>query len=142
MLRRLAWSSRASVSFSMASLHETAAPWRFNNERHHLSGMLLFTGAHFLAVLEGHEYDLDRLWRRLREDKRHRDLHRIGDVACGKRGFPHWILSCTTDAAATAEIERLRSSQEPIGSTWTRLIPPIMLKAMADETSCRGGPPT
>ena len=141
MLRRLAWSSLPSVSFSVARIHETAAPWRFNNERNHLSGMLLFTGVHFLAVLEGQERDLDGLWRRLLEDKRHRDLIRVGDIACGRRWFPHWILSCTTDPVAAAEIERLRSSQEPIASKWTQLVPPIMLKAMADASSCRGGTP-
>jgi len=141
MLRRLAWTSRASVSCSMARFRHTAAPWRFNNERNHLSGMLLFTGVHFLAVLEGQERDLDGLWRRLQEDKRHRDLIRIGDTACGRRWFPHWILSCTTDPVAAAEIERLRSSPEPIVSNWTQLIPPIMLKAMTDASSCRDGTP-
>jgi len=45
----------------MARFRHTAAPWRFNNERNHLSGMLLFTGVHFLAVLEGQERDLDGL---------------------------------------------------------------------------------
>ena len=70
-----------------------------------------------------------------------RDLIRVGDIACGRRWFPHWILSCTTDPVAAAEIERLRSSQEPIASKWTQLVPPIMLKAMADASSCRGGTP-
>ncbi|HEY6825640.1 MAG TPA: BLUF domain-containing protein [Gemmatimonadaceae bacterium] len=139
MLRRLAWFSRASVSFSTARLRESAALWRFNNERNHLSGMLLFSGVHFLAVLEGQECDLDRLWRRLQQDKRHRDVIRIGEIACGRRWFPHWILSCTTDPMAAAEIERLRSSQEPIASKWTQLVPPIMVKAMADAGSYRDG---
>src|SRR5690349_8471280 len=52
MLRRFAWSSLPSASFSAARLHEAAALWRFNNERHHVSGMLLFTGIHFLAIVE------------------------------------------------------------------------------------------
>lgn len=141
MLRRLAWSSLPSVSLSVPSLHETAAPWRFNNERNHLSGMLLFTGVHFLAVLEGHERDLNRLWLRLQADKRHRDLIRFGDIACGKRWFPHWILACTADAAATSEIEGLRSLQAPIASKWTQLIPSIMLRARADEKFMSGWSP-
>ena len=141
VLRRLAWSSLPSVSFSVARIHETAAPWRFNNERYHLSGMLLFTGVHFLAVLEGHERDLAHLWLRLQEDERHRDLVRIGDIACGRRWFPQWIISCTDDAMAAREIEGLRLSQARIGSTWTQLIPPIMLRAQAGEKLTSGRSP-
>ena len=95
--------------------------------------MLLSTGAHFLAVLEGHERDLARLWLRLQDDERHRDLIRIGDIACGRRWFPQWILSCTGDAMAAREIEGLRSSRAPIASVWTQLIAPIMLRALDGE---------
>lgn len=55
MLRRLAWSSVPSPSFTPARLNEIVARARCNNERHHVSGMLLYTGAHFLGVLEGAE---------------------------------------------------------------------------------------
>ena len=135
MLRRLAWSSLPSASFSVGRLHEAAALWRFNNERHHLSGMLLFTGVHFLAIVEGHERDIARLWLRLQEDDRHRDLIRIGDVACGTRWFPQWMISCTDNAVAGLQIETLRSSQAPIASRWAQLIHPIMLRALI-ATQC------
>lgn len=131
MLRRLAWSSLPSASFTATRLHEAAALWRLNNERHHLSGMLLFTGVHFLAIVEGHERDLERLWLRLQEDARHRDLIRIGDVACGTRWFPRWLISCTDDAVAGPQIETLRSLHTPIASRWAQLIRPVMLRALA-----------
>lgn len=131
MLRRFAWSSLPSASFSAARLHEAAALWRFNNERHHVSGMLLFTGIHFLAIVEGDECDVGRLWLRLQEDDRHRDLVRIGDVACGTRWFPRWMISFTNNAVASPQIEALRALQAPIPSRWARLIHPIMLRALA-----------
>ena len=76
MLRRLAWSSILSPSFSVAHLNDIIAPSRRNNKRHHISGMLLFTGAHFLGILEGDDCDLGNLWLRLERGSRHGDLIR------------------------------------------------------------------
>ena len=133
MLRRLAWSSIPSPSFSAAGLDEIVASARRNNERHHVSGMMLFTGAHFLGVLEGAEWDLANLWQKLGRDERHRDLWRIGDVLCGNRWFPNWTMSRTDNAIVRAQIESLRSPQ--VRSTragWAEAIRPIMLHAGAD----------
>jgi hypothetical protein len=129
MLRRLAWSSVPSQSFSAARLNEIVALSRRNNERNHLSGMLLFTGAHFLAILEGHEWDLNKLWLRLERDDRHCDLIRIGDELCGKRWFPEWMMAYTDHAVVGPQIEKLRSSQAWIASKWTEMIHPILLRA-------------
>ena len=132
MLRRLAWSSVPSSSFSVASLDEIVASARRNNERHHVSGMMLFTGVHFLGVLEGAEWDLANLWQKLGRDERHRDLRRIGDVLCGDRWFPRWMMSRTDSADVRAQIESLRSPQvrSPTGG-WVEAIRPIMRHAEA-----------
>ena len=132
-MRRLAWSSVPSSSFSAASLDEIVASARRNNERHHISGMMLFTGAHFLGVLEGSEWDLANLWQKLGRDERHRDLRRIGDVLCGDRWFPRWMMSRTDNAVVRAQIESLRSPEvrTPVPG-WAEAIRPIMLHAGAD----------
>lgn len=114
MLRRLAWSSVPSPSFSAARLNEIIAPARRNNERNHISGMLLFTGAHFLSVHEGEEADLRDLWLRLEQDRRHCDLLRIGDDLCGQRWFPVWRMGYLADAKVDASIESFRSLQARI----------------------------
>jgi Sensors of blue-light using FAD len=129
MLRRLAWSSVPSPSFSAARLNEIVAPSRRNNERNHLSGMLLFTGVHFLGVLEGDERDLGKLWLRLERDERHCDLIRIGDALCGVRWFPEWMMACTDHPDVGSQIENLRSPQARIASNWAEVIHPIMLRA-------------
>jgi hypothetical protein len=129
MLRRLAWSSVPSSSFSARCLNDIVAPSRRNNERNHISGMLLFTGAHFLGILEGHERDLHNLWLRLERDERHSDLIRIGHDPCGKRWFPEWMMAYTDHAVVGPQIERLRSSQAWIASKWAEMIHPIMLRA-------------
>ena len=129
MLRRMAWSSVPSASFSAARLNEIVAPSRRNNERSHVSGMLLFSGAHFLGILEGDERDLDSLWSRLERDTRHHQLVRIGDEACGERWFPEWMMAYTDHAVVGSQIETLRSPQAWIASKWAEMIHPIMLRA-------------
>ena len=150
MLRRLAWSSAPSPSFSVARLNGIIAPSRRHNKRNHISGMLLFTGAHFLAVLEGEERDLGDLWLHLERDHRHCDLFRIGDDLCEKRLYLEWRMAYTVDCEVDAQIESLRSMQAAVDmdrlrmstrsetlcspqtwSTpkWARIIHPIMLRA-------------
>ena len=150
MLRRLAWSSAPSPSFSVARLNEIIAPSRRNNERNHISGMLLFTGANFLGILEGRELDLRDLWLRLERDQRHRDLLRIGDDWCEERWFPVWRMGYIADSKVDAQIQSSRSLQARIDldrtgagkhldtlsspqarSTpkWARIIHPVMLSA-------------
>ena len=106
--------------------------------------MLLFTGAHFLSMLEGEERDLDELWRRLERDPRHCDLFRIGNDLCGTRLYPEWMMAFKVDSEVDAQIESLRSLQSAgtrarsgtrrplkIGGTpmWARIIQPIMAHA-------------
>lgn len=131
MLRRMAWSSIPSTSFQVARLHEIVACARYNNERHHISGMLLFTGAHFLSLLEGSEWDLAGLWPKLTRDERHCGLHRIGDELCGVRWFPVWKMAYLDNSEVGARIETLRSPEREIGPLWAQALRPMMLSADA-----------
>lgn len=150
MLRRLAWSSVPSPSFSATRIYQITVPSRRNNLRDHISGMLLFTGAHFFAILEGEERDLRDLWWRLEQDQRHCDLFCIGDDPCGSRLYPEWKTAYMADSKVDAQIESLRSLQvrvdmdrphagtpaksalsprTPSTSMWTQILHPIMLHA-------------
>lgn len=144
MLRRIAWSSALAPSFSAARLNEIIAPARLKNELLHVSGMLVFTGSHFLGIYEGDERDLGRLWLRLEADVRHCELTRIGDELCGERWFPTWSVGYSDDPAANKQIEAFRAlqmlmagqpeptqwtSRPPLPSTWAQIIRPIMIHA-------------
>jgi hypothetical protein len=126
MLRRLAWSSLPSPSLSAARLGEIIVPSRRNNERNHISGRLLFTGAHFIGVLEGDERDLGKLWLRMARDERHRDLIRIGDALCGKRWFPEWMMAYMDHTDIGAQIEALRLPRAPSAPPSPEMIHSIM----------------
>jgi hypothetical protein len=127
----MAWSSIPSASFQPARLHEIVACARYNNKRHHISGMLLFTGAHFLGLLEGAEWDLARLWHNLTRDERHRDLLRIGDELCGVRWSPVWMMAYLDNSVVSVQIETLRMPEHGIAPGWAQTIRHIMLSADA-----------
>jgi len=150
VLRRLAWSSIPSPSFSATRLNGIIATSRRNNERNRISGRLLFTGANFLGILEGEELGLRDLWLRLERDRRHYDLLRIGDGLCGERWFPAWSIGYIVDANVDAQIKSFRSpkapiepnrpgagtqvgpfhpTQSPSTSKWAEFIQPLMLSA-------------
>jgi hypothetical protein len=129
MLHRLTWSSLPSAFLSAAHLGEISAPSRRNNERNHISGRLLFTGAHFLGVLEGDERDLGKLWLSMAGDERHRDVIRIGDALCGKRWFPEWMMAYTHHADIGAQIEAIRLPHPPSAPPPPEMIHSIMLGA-------------
>jgi len=131
-------------SFSTGRLNEIIAPARRNNERLHISGMLVFTGSHFLGIHEGDERDLGRLWLSLEADTRHRELTRIGDELCGERWFPTWLVGYSNDPGVDTQIEAFRAlrtlmadspklagwtSRPPAPSAWAQIIRPIMLCA-------------
>jgi len=137
MLRRLAWSSVPSPWFSVAHLVDLAAHSRRNNERHHVSGKLLFTGVHFLGILEGHEWDLENVWRCLERDDRHRELIRIGSELCGMRWFPHWSLGYRNHAVVRSHLLRLRSPAAILGSKWMEMSRYLMLRPDSIQTEPR-----
>jgi hypothetical protein len=137
MLRRLAWSSVPSPRFSVAHLVEIVAHSRRYNERHHVSGKLLFTGAHFLGILEGHECDLENLWRRLQRDERHRELIRIGSERCGMRWFPQWSLGYRNHAVVRSHLLRLRSPAAILESKWMEMTRSMMLPPDSIQTRLR-----
>jgi len=128
MLSRLAWSSVPSPTFSAARLNEIIAPSRRNNARHRISGMLIFTGAQFLGILEGDDHDLEHLWSRLEQDRRHTSLVRIGIEACGVRWFSTWLMAYTDHADVGDRIDVLRSPL-PLVGTWSAMMRPIMMSA-------------
>lgn len=108
MMRRVAWSSIPSPSFQAAHIDRIITPARRNNERDHITGMLLFTGIHFLAHLEGDEHDLTELWARLERDTGHCRLFRIGDESCSARRYPAWMRAYLVDPRVDAQIVALR----------------------------------
>lgn len=106
MLSRTIYVSDAvgSAGASVLSMAEILGASIRNNRRDHLTGALLYHRGRFLCAVEGARADLDRLKRRLIEDRRHQNLRTLADVPIADRLFPNQPMAqCRVDST----VERL-----------------------------------
>lgn len=129
MLHRMAWSSIPSPGFSAARLGALIAPARTRNHRNRVSGRLLYTGAHFLEIVEGEEQDLDELWSRVNGDARHEGVIRLGSEACNERWFPDWTIGYADEDEVGEDLVALRAAPPGHESTWANATRTIMSRA-------------
>ena len=129
MLKRMAWSSVPSPTFSPASFGKIIAPARTNNESNHVSGMLVYTGAHFLEIVEGDERDLDALWARVESDGRHDGLQRHAYEPCDGRWFAGWKVGYADDGDVGAQLQTLRAPGVARDSNWANVTRAITSRA-------------
>ena len=122
MLKRMAWSSVPSPSFDAARLAAIITPARTRNQRNHVSGMLVFTGGHFLEIVEGDERDLDALWSRVERDDRHQGLVKHGCEPCDGRWFADWKVGYADEDDVGSQLHTLRAPGLPGNPTWAKAI--------------------
>jgi hypothetical protein len=65
---------------------------RARNARQHVTGMLVYTNATFLQVLEGAEADVAQIFSSIEADPRHTGVIKLREEAIEKRAFPDWHM--------------------------------------------------
>ena len=73
-------------------LESMLMPARRRNQDLGLTGVLMYSGGHFLQVLEGPCRTLERLYTKIASDKRHRNVQRLAFVASEVRLFSKWSM--------------------------------------------------
>ncbi|MEH0071461.1 BLUF domain-containing protein [Pannonibacter sp. Pt2-lr] len=68
-----------------------------------LTGCIVFTGQHFLQVLEGSQEDVEDTFGRISRDNRHTDVRVLSEGPIEAREFPEMAASCDGDKSLTAE---------------------------------------
>lgn len=89
----IVYTSSATRPMMESDLVKLMASSRANNERHGLTGMLLYRDGTFMQVLEGDREVVQGLFGRIRQDPRHRDVKVIADEGRAIRGFQDWSMS-------------------------------------------------
>jgi hypothetical protein len=88
--------STASKLFSDEELKEILSASQVNNERDHITGMLLYSEDTFLQVLEGEKEALDKTYERILEDTRHKGVIELARGELAERNFPNWSMGFKT----------------------------------------------
>lgn len=92
MLFHLIYVSTAVVPLSEEDLLSLLKQSRARNERHQITGMLLYRGGQFMQVLEGEEANVMRIFNDIRNDYRHKNVDVLRAEYIQFRDFPDWTM--------------------------------------------------
>ena len=92
MLTTLIYISSALHEMDDAELDQLLVEARAQNLALDITGMLLYSGGTFMQVLEGERDTVLRLYARIINDPRHKDVTLIEHETCETRCFPDWSM--------------------------------------------------
>ena len=93
-LRRLVYTSHATVSLSKRDLLDLLHEARGYNMIDNISGVLMYKEGYFLQVIEGDPETIDALFIRLKKDTRHSDIKILFETPTDHRLFENWAMGC------------------------------------------------
>ena len=101
MLHRVIYASEAvgATGATTLSIAQILGVSERNNRRDHLTSCVMFHQGHILQAIEGGRADLDRLIRRLLEDRRHSGLRILIDTPITARRLDEPMGLCADPAA-------------------------------------------
>jgi hypothetical protein len=79
--------------FNEEDINDILAQSHRNNERHGITGMLLYRDGNFLQVLEGPAAAVESTLQRIRVDPRHRGILVLKKVKIEDRSFSEWTMA-------------------------------------------------
>ena len=92
MLVRLMYASRASETVRPEALNAILKKSTHNNPGVGITGVLCFSGEIFLQVLEGGRLQVSKLYNRIAQDPRHRDVVLLSYEEIEERSFAGWAM--------------------------------------------------
>jgi len=97
--------STATPEFNPDMLGRIAQTASVNNKPLNITGMLLYSGTHFLQVLEGDQKLIEMLLKHIDQDSRHTDIELIMNTAIQKRVFADWHMG-VLDVSRHRDLDR------------------------------------
>ncbi|WP_158267657.1 BLUF domain-containing protein [Adhaeribacter arboris] len=91
-MHHIMYISTALVIVQEAELQEMLIQYRRNNLRDAITGLLLYSGEHYVQLIEGAEEDLRRLFAKISKDYHHTNLIKLADGAIRQRSFENWSM--------------------------------------------------
>ena len=109
MLRRLAYVSYPSAELVPSEVSRIVQVSRVNNAANGLTGVLVYTGTDFAQLIEGRHEGVERLWRRIQADPRHRDIVAFLDEPTERAWFETWRMGYLYDDSLGQRIAEWRA---------------------------------
>ena len=93
MIYQIIYSSQAKTPMSIAGLEEILVDARAGNEKHQVTGVLVYVDGVFMQILEGEEAVLRGLVQSIAADSRHTDLKVFYEREVSQRTFSDWRMA-------------------------------------------------
>ncbi|MEM6343106.1 MAG: BLUF domain-containing protein [Bacteroidota bacterium] len=90
---QIVYLSTAFKDMSQIELDELMAISHLNNVRDQITGILVYVDGSIIQLIEGPEYNVQRLYRKIQMDMRHHGIIRLYEGAIENRLFPHWTMA-------------------------------------------------
>ncbi len=104
MLSRLIYASESTEALTPASVQTIVDHARTANERHQLTGMLVFDSRCFLQALEGRREAVSEVFCRIAADPRHRRVVLMDVLPVDERLFGNWTMGYAAADARGREL--------------------------------------
>lgn len=100
MIYRLLYISTASKQMSASELGDILDTARQRNQVMGLSGLLVFTGEHFMQLLEGERHAVETVFASICLDNRHNGVVKLVAEPAQARACPDWAMALQTPQGA------------------------------------------
>lgn len=116
-LCRLIYASRASEQLKAGELEQILEASRRNNQKHHVSGVLLFSAREFLQFLEGSREAVNQTYARILGDPRHAEVVILDYSEVARRQFSGWAMHQVAASWLSREVILTYSDRELFSPT-------------------------
>ncbi|MDX1678900.1 BLUF domain-containing protein [Arsukibacterium sp.] len=103
-LVRLIYTSKTNPAFAGNALEQILESSRVNNSKQFITGCLFFNKNFIIQYLEGGAVQVNQLYNRIVQDKRHTDIRLMDYAWIDKRLFAGWSMGFAADTTATRKI--------------------------------------
>ncbi|GAA3609320.1 BLUF domain-containing protein [Flavivirga amylovorans] len=95
MLKTICYISDSCQEESLNTLKILFSKAKKNNSKYNITGVLIYSNANFLQVLEGDRVSVDATFKRISLDRRHRNLFKVIDINTQQRIFEDYNFGFT-----------------------------------------------
>ena len=98
MVKQLIYKSQSDETITPEMVDEIIMHAQRYNDDHGITGLLLFSEDTFMQFLEGAPEDIDRVFQRICEDKRHQKIRTLYIGYADERAYANWkMAACSTE---------------------------------------------
>jgi Sensors of blue-light using FAD len=91
-LVELSYLSEAVSDMSFLGLMRLLESARNFNQKHGITGILLYDNQQFGQIIEGERTSIMKAWKRIQDDKRHHRIELLEIREITERSYPEWLL--------------------------------------------------